>query len=116
MQRLRFAKTERRLRDNRADSAVFDEADVFPNTVAVPVHLTDRDRFCELFTYVEVHDDGECGIVGQQYRRPHASTIWRWSLRGIGGVKLETAKIGSQIVTSKQAVTRFIAATSDQRN
>ena len=41
-------------------------------------------------------------------RRPHASTIWRWSLRGIGGVKLETA--------SKQAVTRFIAATSDQRN
>ena len=48
-------------------------------------------------------------------KRPHASTIWRWSLRGIGGVKLETAKIGSQIVTSKQAVTRFIAATTDQR-
>ncbi|MCC9602884.1 DUF1580 domain-containing protein [Stieleria sp. JC731] len=48
-------------------------------------------------------------------KRPHVSTVWRWSLRGVGGVKLETVKIGSRIVTSKQAVTRFIAATTESR-
>ena len=47
--------------------------------------------------------------------RPHISTIWRWSLHGVGGVKLETVKIGSRIVTSKQAVTRFITATTESR-
>ncbi len=52
--------------------------------------------------------------VGGQ-KRPHVSTVWRWSLRGVGGVKLETVKIGSRIVTSKQAATRFIAATTENR-
>jgi hypothetical protein len=49
-------------------------------------------------------------VEGQ--KRPHVSTIWRWTLRGIGGTKLETVKIGSRIVTSKQAMTRFILATN----
>ena len=52
-------------------------------------------------------------VEGQN--RPHLSTIWRWSLRGVGGVKLETVKIGSRVVTSRQAVTRFIAATTKGR-
>lgn len=52
-------------------------------------------------------------VEGQ--KRPHVSTVWRWSLRGVGGVKLETVKIGSRIVTSKQAVTRFIAAITESR-
>lgn len=52
----------------------------------------------------------------QGCKRPCVSTIWRWTLRGIGGVKLETVKIGSRIVTSKQAVTRFISATSKIRS
>ncbi|TWU44144.1 hypothetical protein Q31b_16800 [Novipirellula aureliae] len=52
--------------------------------------------------------------VGGQ-KRPHISTIWRWTLRGVGGVKLETVKIGSRILTSKQAVTRFISATTENR-
>ncbi len=31
----------------------------FPEAVAVPVHLTDRERFSAMFNNVEVHDDGE---------------------------------------------------------
>jgi ribonuclease J len=31
----------------------------FPNAVAVPVHLTDRKRFSEIFSEVELHEDGE---------------------------------------------------------
>jgi hypothetical protein len=33
----------------------------------------------------------------------------------IGVTKLETVKIGSQIITSKQAVARFIEKTNDNR-
>jgi len=51
----------------------------------------------------------------QGLQRPHVCTVWRWTLKGIGGVKLETVKIGSRIVTSKQALTRFISATSKAR-
>ena len=31
----------------------------FPDAVAVPVHLTDKKRFTELFGNVQIHDDGE---------------------------------------------------------
>lgn len=47
-------------------------------------------------------------------KRPNLSTIFRWAHRGIGGKKLETVRIGSRILTSKQAMTRFIAAISDR--
>lgn len=43
--------------------------------------------------------------------RPHVSTIWRWHKRGINGVKLEAVKLGNSIVSSKQALTRFLQAT-----
>jgi ribonuclease J len=33
--------------------------DAFPDAVAVPVHLQDRERFVELFDNVELHDDGK---------------------------------------------------------
>jgi hypothetical protein len=47
--------------------------------------------------------------------RPSLPTVWRWARKGITTsngnlIKLESLKIGSQLVTSKQAVTRFIAA------
>ena len=47
--------------------------------------------------------------------RPSIVTAYRWVNKGIttsngNRVKLESLKIGSQLVTSKQAVTRFIAA------
>lgn len=45
--------------------------------------------------------------------RPDASTLWRWSQRGVRGVRLETFKIGSRLFTTRQALTRFIAATQE---
>lgn len=44
--------------------------------------------------------------------RPNASTLWRWHRRGVGGVRLEAVRIGGgRIYTSRQAITRFLAAT-----
>lgn len=45
--------------------------------------------------------------------KPAPSTCWRWAKRGLGGVHLETIKVGSRIFTSRQAVTRFLEATQD---
>lgn len=39
---------------------------------------------------------------------PHVATIWRWCLRGVAGVTLESVKIGGSRFTSKEAVERFI--------
>ncbi len=44
--------------------------------------------------------------------RPDKATLCRWIHRGVGGVKLDAIRIGRQILTSKQALTRFIAARS----
>ena len=44
--------------------------------------------------------------------RPHLCTIHRWRLRGIGGVKLGTVKIGGRRYTSAEELDRFIAATT----
>jgi len=45
--------------------------------------------------------------------RPCFATIWRWTQRGIGGTRLETYKIGSRVITSHQAVHRFLEATQN---
>lgn len=39
--------------------------------------------------------------------RPNLSTIWRWRLRGVRGVTLETILIGGKRFTSLEALTRF---------
>lgn len=44
-------------------------------------------------------------ITGQ---RPDLSTMTRWVHRGVGGTKLEAIRIGRQLITSRQAITRFI--------
>jgi hypothetical protein len=41
-------------------------------------------------------------------RRFHPSTPIRWATRGIHGVKLETAVLGIQRLTSPDAVVRFM--------
>jgi hypothetical protein len=46
--------------------------------------------------------------IGQ--RRPHPSTLYRWARRGLNGVFLEYARIGRRIVTSREALARFVAA------
>lgn len=45
-------------------------------------------------------------------RRPDKTTIYRWCLRGVGGTKLEHIRLGDRILTSHQAITRFITARS----
>lgn len=49
----------------------------------------------------------------QQDRPVHVSTLWRWAMQGLRGIKLETIKIGGPRVTSAQALQRFIAALSN---
>jgi hypothetical protein len=41
-------------------------------------------------------------------KRPDKSTLFRWIARGVGGVKLDGARVGRDWITSKQALTRFI--------
>jgi Protein of unknown function (DUF1580) len=45
-------------------------------------------------------------------RPVHPATLWRWSTKGVRGVKLETAMVGGVRVTSEAALSRFIAALS----
>jgi hypothetical protein len=43
-------------------------------------------------------------------RPVHPSTLWRWALTGLRGVRLETAMVGGVRVTSEEALRRFFAA------
>ena len=47
---------------------------------------------------------------------PHVSTIHRWRLRGIRGIRLETVLIGGRRFTSREALARFAAATTAAAN
>jgi hypothetical protein len=40
--------------------------------------------------------------------RPHPVTCWRWSKKGIAGVKLQTWMIGGRRLTTLEAVQQFI--------
>lgn len=48
--------------------------------------------------------------------RPHLSTIWRWCRVGIKGIRLDYARVGRRIVTSPDALSRFMneLAAADQ--
>jgi hypothetical protein len=48
--------------------------------------------------------------------RPHISTLMRWALRGVKGVRLETVVIGGRRFTSLEAIQRFIARLSQTRS
>lgn len=48
-------------------------------------------------------------------KKTHYSTVYRWWKKGVQGVHLEVASIGSKMVTSKQAVTRFLSRLSEAR-
>lgn len=43
---------------------------------------------------------------------PHPSTLQRWRVRGIHGVRLETVLVGGIRYTSDEALQRFIEATT----
>jgi hypothetical protein len=40
---------------------------------------------------------------------PHASTLHRWAMHGVKGVRLKTVKIGGRRFTSRVEIERFIA-------
>jgi len=47
---------------------------------------------------------------------PHCSTLIRWALRGVRGIKLESVVVGGRRFTSVEAIRRFIQRLSgDQR-
>jgi hypothetical protein len=44
--------------------------------------------------------------------RPHISTLHRWRMRGVRGIRLETCLIGGVRHTSREALQRFADATT----
>jgi hypothetical protein len=44
--------------------------------------------------------------------RPHSSTIWRWHMRGVRGIRLETVLIGGRRYTSVDALQLFVEQTT----
>ena len=49
--------------------------------------------------------------AAKEFKR-HVNTFHRWHLKGISGVRLETIKLGGIRMTSREAIRRFIAATT----
>lgn len=43
-------------------------------------------------------------------KRPDKATMTRWIHRGVGGIQLEAVRLGVQLLTSRQAITRFVEA------
>lgn len=44
---------------------------------------------------------------GREGRPVNVSTLYRWALKGVGGVRLDAVRIGSRWYTSKEALQRF---------
>ena len=49
-------------------------------------------------------------------KRPHVATLYRWSIRGVRGVCLETVQVGGTRCTSREAIARFIDRLSVANN
>ena len=47
-------------------------------------------------------------------KRPHASSLWRWSKKGVQGIRLECRQIGGRLVTSREALDRFTKALAER--
>lgn len=45
--------------------------------------------------------------------RPTPSTAWRWTKKGVGGVRLQTAVLGGRPVTTRKWVREFVDATTE---
>ena len=53
---------------------------------------------------------------GRSGKKVHVSTLWRWSSRGIRGVKLETVRMGGLIYTSRKALQGFFGQLNQTEN
>jgi hypothetical protein len=47
--------------------------------------------------------------------QPHVCTLWRWSLRGVRGVRLKTVVVGGRRYTTASFLSSFVAQLSDPR-
>ncbi len=47
-------------------------------------------------------------VPSRNGRTVHVSTIWRWTMRGVHGIKLESLLVGGTRCTSVEAIGRFI--------
>lgn len=41
-------------------------------------------------------------------RRVDVTTLWRWTQRGVKGKKLDSCKLGRVVLTSREAIHRFL--------
>lgn len=56
---------------------------------------------------VALRDVPRCLPVRPNGRRLHVSAVYRWTLRGIKGIVLESIRIGGTTYTSREAIQRF---------
>ena len=56
---------------------------------------------------VPLRDVPRCLPLRPNGKRLHISAVYRWTLRGIRGVVLETVRIGGTTYTSREAIQRF---------
>jgi hypothetical protein len=45
-------------------------------------------------------------------RKVHPSSVYRWAQRGVAGVRLEIVMVGAITYTSREAIARFMAAST----
>lgn len=62
---------------------------------------------------VPLRDVPRCLPARPNGKRLHISAVYRWALRGVRGVRLETVKIGGTTYTSREAIQRFSERLSD---
>jgi hypothetical protein len=48
-------------------------------------------------------------------RRPHFSTVWRWALHGVRGIKLEAISVGDTLCTTRAALEDFLRRVTEAR-
>jgi Protein of unknown function (DUF1580) len=56
-------------------------------------------------------------VPGRAGEKPVApSTLYRWASWGLDGIRLETVMVGARAFTTRQALDRFFAALTEQRD
>jgi hypothetical protein len=70
--------------------------------------VAERDSGEPVMTFTEA-----AGWLERRFgRRPNAATIWRWAIKGLRGVRLQTIALGRYRYTTERAIERFIDQTS----
>jgi hypothetical protein len=64
---------------------------------------------------IDIHSE-QLLSLGQAARRlpghPALSTLWRWQIKGVLGVRLETVLVGGRRYTSVEALSRFVESSN----